>query len=226
MRRRPGAVWHLPARLSRPRPFGHALAVIGRASGPGRATIGRDSGTLVPGARHVYVGAGRKAKTPADADGRRCLAVDMEWDGQQLSARPALETEGLRYLHVTGESPRATGSYRQLTRAPPCSVGRPLLRARRGLGRPGEAWPASGWRRTQVREGPGTRAVAVREWHFSGRRRRASFCRILYAKQALPSCGDWDHSALGIFLQASRHPTPNPYPAPYRPPRPPLSISS
>uniref|UniRef100_A0A667GGP4 Uncharacterized protein n=1 Tax=Lynx canadensis TaxID=61383 RepID=A0A667GGP4_LYNCA len=33
----------------------------------------------------------------------------MERDGQQLSARPALETEGLRFLHVTGEWPRVAG---------------------------------------------------------------------------------------------------------------------
>ena len=33
----------------------------------------------------------------------------MERDGEQLSARPALETEGLRFLHVTGELPRAAG---------------------------------------------------------------------------------------------------------------------
>ncbi|XP_051678235.1 selenoprotein S isoform X2 [Oryctolagus cuniculus] len=31
----------------------------------------------------------------------------MEGEGELLSARPALETEGLRFLHVTGESPRA-----------------------------------------------------------------------------------------------------------------------
>uniref|UniRef100_A0A8C6DRL4 Uncharacterized protein n=1 Tax=Moschus moschiferus TaxID=68415 RepID=A0A8C6DRL4_MOSMO len=31
----------------------------------------------------------------------------MERDGDQLSARPALETEGLRFLHVTGEWARA-----------------------------------------------------------------------------------------------------------------------
>lgn len=33
----------------------------------------------------------------------------MEQDGEQLSARPALESEGLRFLHVTGESPQAAG---------------------------------------------------------------------------------------------------------------------
>ncbi|XP_040825508.1 selenoprotein S isoform X1 [Ochotona curzoniae] len=31
----------------------------------------------------------------------------MEAEADVLSARPALETEGLRFLHVTGESPRA-----------------------------------------------------------------------------------------------------------------------
>nr|XP_035948770.1 selenoprotein S isoform X2 [Halichoerus grypus] len=103
---RPRAACHRPVLLSRPRPAGHALAVIGRASGPGRVTIGRDSGPLVSGARHVYVGAGRKAKTPADSAWPRGSATAMERDGQLLSARPALETEGLRYLHVTGESGR------------------------------------------------------------------------------------------------------------------------
>lgn len=90
--------------------------------------------------RHVYGGAGRKAKTRADADRPpRVAAAAMERDGQQLSARPALETEGLRFLHVTGEWPRVAGWCHQLSWAPPCLVGRPPLRARRGLGRPGEA---------------------------------------------------------------------------------------
>lgn len=153
---RPRAACHRPVLLSRPRPAGHALAVIGRASGPGRVTIGRDSGSLVSGARHVYVGAGRKAKTPADSAWPRGSAAAMERDGQLLSARPALETEGLRYLHVTGESGRGP---RARTASSPgrrhvrcvvlcCAPGR----AWGGLGRPGEAWPAAGRRRTQVRE--------------------------------------------------------------------------
>lgn len=43
----------------------------------------------------------------------------MEHGEEPLSARPALETEGLRFLHVTGEGRRG------VRRAPPCSVGRP-----------------------------------------------------------------------------------------------------
>ncbi|KAM8958346.1 selenoprotein S isoform 1-T1 [Lycaon pictus] len=43
----------------------------------------------------------------------------MERDGQQLSARPALETEGLRYLHVTGESQLRAAGPRACTACPP-----------------------------------------------------------------------------------------------------------
>ena len=53
----------------------------------------------------------------------------MERDGDQLSTRPALETEGLRFLHVTGESARAAGQRvcAATVGAPPCSVSRSPL---------------------------------------------------------------------------------------------------
>lgn len=152
----------------------------------------------------------------------------MERDGQQLSARPALETEGLRYLHVTGESPRATGSYHRLPRAPPCSVGRPLLRAESGLGRPGEAWPAAGRHRTQVREEGLERARRPSRSHSAlGGAVGLLFTRILYLMRSKPfrvavtgAARPW------AFSSRSRVTPATPRPALCRPPRPPLSISS
>lgn len=84
----------------------------------------------------------------------------MERDGQQLSARPTLETEGLRFLHVTGESPWVAGLCHQLLRAPPCSVGPPLS-VGPGLGRPEEAWPTAGGAHAGPGGRPGTRAEAL-----------------------------------------------------------------
>lgn len=105
----------------------------------------------------------------------------MERDGQQLSARPALETEGLRYLHVTGESQLRAAGPRACTACPPGAAmfGGSSSAARPGgpgeacgrLGRPGEAWAGLGGSRVAPHAGPGggpgTRAEALPEPHFS-----------------------------------------------------------
>lgn len=63
-----------------------------------------------PQARRVYVRVRLQEEAPADADvAGPARAAAMERDGEQLSARPALETEGLHFLHITGESPRFSG---------------------------------------------------------------------------------------------------------------------
>lgn len=84
----------------------------------GRATIGQDRGGRE---RHVYIGPNRKLR--AEKRGGRVVGswqpAAMEHAEEPLSARPALETEGLRFLHVTGEGRRG------VRREPPCSVGRP-----------------------------------------------------------------------------------------------------
>lgn len=56
---------------------------------------------------------------PRTVLGLSLAAEAMELPEESLSARPALETEGLRFLHVTGEERLG------VRQAPPCSVGRP-----------------------------------------------------------------------------------------------------
>lgn len=122
----------------------------------------------------MYVKNGRKRLTEGDA-AVLTAAEAMDREGELLSARPALETEGLRFLHVTGESPRAEGhrvARRQLPGAPPCWVGRGLCaagcRERPGL-QPGVG------RCSGFCCGPGPRVEAV-----------GSRPRLLYAQRALP----------------------------------------
>lgn len=162
----------------------------------------------------------------------------MERDGQQLSARPALETEGLRYLHVTGESQLRAAGPRACTACPPGAAmfGGSSSAARPGgpgeacgrLGRPGQAWAAAGWRRTQVREADLERARRPSRNRTSLRGPAPPFfARILYFMRSkpFPACGNGGPSALGFHLPGSRHPPhPTAHPALHRPPRPPLSV--
>lgn len=120
--------------------------------------------------------------------------VAMEQDGDQLSARPALETESLRFLHVTGELAWAAGQRvcaamfgGWFSAAPgPGPAGTRLSAPHAGPG-----------------SGPGARVEALPERRFPGRRRRPFFCAspLLDTEQAFPGCGYWGHSPLGVCLR-------------------------
>lgn len=108
----------------------------------------------------------------------------MERDGDQLSTRPALETEGLRFLHVTGESAGVAGQRvcAATLGAPPCSVSRSplpygpdlagsrMLALHAGLG-----------------GGPEARLEPLPERCFLGRCGRPFFARVLYFMRSKPS---------------------------------------
>jgi hypothetical protein len=111
----------------------------------------------------------------------------MEREGEQLSARPALETEGLRFLHVTGESPLATGRRLSERRHVRWVV---LCCVLRGTG---ETWPAVGrWRRTQ--------AVWPVRASRGGLLRVSDFAGVLYFACCMPFRVQILES-LGLFLR-------------------------
>lgn len=202
----PGPSRPAPPRPATPRP-GHAPPrPRPRCDRPSvRAGSRRDWPGRGP-ALHVNGGAGREAEAWADAAGPgwAAAAAAMEPDEERLSARPAVEAEGLRFLHVTGESPRAAGSLRH---RPPCSVGRPPRRA-------GRAWGGLAgsrrWRGSQGRAASLERAPRPPEPYFPGRRPRVRLCAIpsLCAKRALLGCGYWGHLVLSVCLPASGLPRP------------------
>lgn len=130
----------------------------------------------------------------------------MEGDAEHLSARPALENEGLRFLHVTGESPQAVGQRGRAAMFGGWScVARPWggLAGSRCRHRT-QVWAAG----PRPRRGP---LGAALPWAaLSGHcLRDSSIC----ATQALPGRGYCDRGAVGVCLQAwAAHAPMHPHP--------------